>query len=247
MHVVRLGSANGRTDTQYFSVAADTDQPYQRVWWIEQAKTSAAVIRIVADIAVQLMFDLSGLIDTEPFIVYPGTNYIELELPKGVQLVGLQFAVWNAIGLRDGVNRHTPTYGVSFDADWAYLLYYHLLDLRNSGAANEAMLHFLRHLSSQIDATLRNDFSAHFFRISNGSEASTNLAYSDRHQRRLYQDLVGMTPTQFKRVVRFQQSLERMQAEQRLSWDGYYDQAHFSREIKQFTGLTPAQLFQHLI
>jgi AraC-like DNA-binding protein len=70
---------------------------------------------------------------------------------------------------------------------------------------------------------------------------------SERQIERIFAQEVGLSPKNFSRIVRFQQvfkmapsagSLTRLALEA-----GYFDQAHFSREFKSFTGLSPRQYF----
>ena len=55
----------------------------------------------------------------------------------------------------------------------------------------------------------------------------------------------GMTPKQYARVIRFKRIyhtlLNRGRAKETLSsqLEGYYDQSHFNREFRFFTGLAP--------
>jgi AraC-like DNA-binding protein len=72
---------------------------------------------------------------------------------------------------------------------------------------------------------------------------------SPRQLRRLFECYVGDTPKIFSQVVRFQRLLRTNPSRQSLRQDksffdlGYYDQAHFSKEFKLFSGLTPNQAF----
>jgi AraC-like DNA-binding protein len=67
---------------------------------------------------------------------------------------------------------------------------------------------------------------------------------------RLFAEEVGMTPKTYLRVSRFQRVLERVHAATRVDWmeeverHGYYDQPHFIREFKEFSGFTPTEYFR---
>jgi AraC-like DNA-binding protein len=71
--------------------------------------------------------------------------------------------------------------------------------------------------------------------------------YSHRRFISLFEQAVGLTPKVFMRVRRFQQLLARCEAHPELAWAelalsaGYTDQAHFNREFRSFTGLTPGR------
>ncbi|HUO88656.1 MAG TPA: helix-turn-helix domain-containing protein [Rhizomicrobium sp.] len=64
---------------------------------------------------------------------------------------------------------------------------------------------------------------------------------------RLFTDQVGMTPKLYLRVARFQKVMARIAHAPEIDWwdvverHGYYDQPHFIREFKGFTGFTPTE------
>lgn len=58
---------------------------------------------------------------------------------------------------------------------------------------------------------------------------------------------VGMTPKKYARIVRFKHSYHRLVASEgtrRIAdhLDGYYDQSHFNKEFRHFTGAAPSEL-----
>lgn len=87
--------------------------------------------------------------------------------------------------------------------------------------------------------------------LSNGTisihELADVLNYSERHIHRLFLSHMGYSPKLYSRIIRFQSALsEMMESPARSNSDfiknlGYSDQAHFQREFKEFTGLTPRQ------
>ncbi len=76
---------------------------------------------------------------------------------------------------------------------------------------------------------------------------SARYGFSERYIQKLFNSWVGITPQKFFAVQRFNKSLEliRSSAESLTSIAfecGYYDQAHFIKEFKSYTGLTPTQV-----
>jgi AraC-like DNA-binding protein len=61
----------------------------------------------------------------------------------------------------------------------------------------------------------------------------------------LFTQQVGLTPKLYCRVQRFQRAIQGVQRQQRVDWAGvaaacgYYDQAHFIRDFRAFSGLNP--------
>jgi len=74
-----------------------------------------------------------------------------------------------------------------------------------------------------------------------------HAGFSTRQLRRLFLEQVGLSPKHFCRVIRFQSSLSRLSKRGRADWVqvavdcGYYDQAHFINEFRQFSGYTPGE------
>jgi AraC-like DNA-binding protein len=66
----------------------------------------------------------------------------------------------------------------------------------------------------------------------------------------LFAEQVGMTPKLYLRVLRFQRVLERVHTAASVDWmeeverHGYYDQPHFIREFREFSGFTPTEYFR---
>jgi AraC-like DNA-binding protein len=70
------------------------------------------------------------------------------------------------------------------------------------------------------------------------------FCYSTRQLHRKVQELFGMSSEVLLRYKRYQQALNQMHYSKetltRIAYHcGYYDQAHFSREFKEYTGLSP--------
>jgi transcriptional regulator GlxA family with amidase domain len=74
-----------------------------------------------------------------------------------------------------------------------------------------------------------------------------NAAMSARQLRRLFLEQLGLSPKHFCRVIRFRHSLPKLRATGRGDWTevalecGYYDQAHFIHEFREFSGYTPGE------
>jgi len=72
------------------------------------------------------------------------------------------------------------------------------------------------------------------------------LGVSHKHLIQCFRDEVGLTPKRFCRIRRFQSVLRAIQKQRRVEWAdlacacGYFDQAHFIREFRDFSGLNPS-------
>jgi AraC-like DNA-binding protein len=71
------------------------------------------------------------------------------------------------------------------------------------------------------------------------------LGYSGKHLITLFRDRVGVPPKRLARLVRFDHLIRRLRAGPPATWAelaaelGFADQAHLTREIRRFTGVTP--------
>lgn len=80
-------------------------------------------------------------------------------------------------------------------------------------------------------------------------EKDLDIGISTRQLRRLFEFYIGDTAKTFSRVVRFQNILNAKPSSQSLRQNklffdvGYYDQAHFIKEFKNFYGVTPSKAF----
>lgn len=80
-------------------------------------------------------------------------------------------------------------------------------------------------------------------------EQDLNTGISQRQLRRLFEFYIGDTAKTFAKVVRFQNILRAKPSLQSLRQNklffdvGYYDQAHFIKEFKNFYGVTPSKAF----
>jgi len=76
---------------------------------------------------------------------------------------------------------------------------------------------------------------------------AAEFGFSERYIQRLFLNYVGITPKSFFSVQRFNKSLGLVRSANmsltNIAYEcGYYDQAHFIKEFKSYTGLTPSQL-----
>lgn len=79
-------------------------------------------------------------------------------------------------------------------------------------------------------------------------DLAVETGYSTRYINKTFTHHLGLSPKQFCRIVRFQSSLELIYLQPDIPISsivaelGYYDQAHFGKEFKDFSLITPYQL-----
>jgi len=81
---------------------------------------------------------------------------------------------------------------------------------------------------------------------------SKSYGLSERYIQKLFVDMVGISPGAFFSVYRFNKSLAQVLSTDHsltsIGYDcGYFDQAHFIKEFKKFTGITPFEARASLV
>jgi AraC-like DNA-binding protein len=81
------------------------------------------------------------------------------------------------------------------------------------------------------------------------AELANNAQVNRRNMERKFVSAIGMSPKQLARVIRLQATIKMLDQKQftsltALAYDnGYYDQAHFIKDFKEFAGISPKAFF----
>lgn len=84
------------------------------------------------------------------------------------------------------------------------------------------------------------------------NEVADALGVSERNLRRVFREVVGMSPKEFARLMRFHLALTEARTGKDVDWAGvaaaagYYDQAHLIAEFRDIAGVTPRALLSEL-
>jgi AraC-like DNA-binding protein len=74
-----------------------------------------------------------------------------------------------------------------------------------------------------------------------------SLGVSRKHLRELFHAHIGLAPKVYARMFRFRRIVDLLQSGGQCDWSqlamscGYYDQAHFNHEFREFAGMTPRE------
>ncbi len=82
------------------------------------------------------------------------------------------------------------------------------------------------------------------------ADIARNLGYTNRQLRRIFYKHYGVSPKVFLNILRLHLCLTLLfegkhQLTEIAQLSGYYDQAHFIKEIKKYTGVSPLQLLKN--
>lgn len=73
------------------------------------------------------------------------------------------------------------------------------------------------------------------------NEISKTIGVSSRQLHRLITNMIGIGIKDYSKIVRFKKTMRDVK-NNKADYFHYYDQSHFIRDVKQFTGLTPEKL-----
>ncbi|MFM9945949.1 MAG: helix-turn-helix domain-containing protein, partial [Bacteroidia bacterium] len=80
-------------------------------------------------------------------------------------------------------------------------------------------------------------------------ELSNQLDIHRRQLERKFSSIIGLSPKQLSKIIRIQSTLKMMANNQftsltSVAYEGnYYDQAHFIKDFKEFTGMSPKMFY----
>jgi AraC-like DNA-binding protein len=78
-------------------------------------------------------------------------------------------------------------------------------------------------------------------------QLSDQIGYSQKHFIDLFKRQVGLPPGQYMKIMRFQRAILEIEKTPSIHWseialrNGFYDQAHFIHEFRNYSGFTPGE------
>ena len=184
------------------------------------------------------------------------TRRFLFEYPTPVRLVGVHFKPWGISPFVDMPATELRDRWVPVDAVWQRSLDRIRSQLGEIASANETLRVMEDELRSRLaEAPARGlvlvEHTGGHMETSRGKvsvRALTDAAgVSGNHLAEQFKSHVGVTPKRVARIYRFARLILSVDAQRRVDWSelaqtaGYFDQAHFSREFKDFTGQTPTE------
>jgi AraC-like DNA-binding protein len=256
-------------DYQVF--APDTElQPFVKCFWTMEADRMEEPVkqRILPDGCMEMMFhygdgyrqyfhDGSSILQPKSFVFGQITNYIEVEptgmtgivsarfLPEGLTPfleIPVSMLANKAVSIADifgekGTELEKEVMTTAGNQQRIKIIEAFLLSLLTTPQA--------------IDIITRTCVEVIF--QSHGQLGITELAdkvkLNRRNMERKFTSVIGMSPKQLSKVVRLQATLKMLDKQRfnsltSLAYEnGYYDQAHFIKDFREFTGMSPKLFF----
>lgn len=187
---------------------------------------------------------------TEPFFIEP-TGYVDT---FAVRFYPYGFANFVSTPIKDLANKETPL-ALLFGEEPAEGLSQKIVEAEDTKARIRIVENFLfkrLHDRASIDDIVKTTIDTMVLTRGNTSiKAALKNDVSKRRQlERKFTSQIGMSPKQLGKVIRLQTALK-MMLESRpeslttIAYDsGYYDQAHFSKDFKEFAGIAPGDFFE---
>ncbi|MCC7299162.1 MAG: AraC family transcriptional regulator [Bacteroidia bacterium] len=233
-------------------------QHYIYCYW--QLKTTTAlsepfVYRVVADGCIDIFFELNN--PKENYVMGFCKKFTEFPLQNKFHYVGVRFLPTmfpqlfgiNASELSnrfEHLGRVVP-HTSAFIAD---NFHQQFTAEQIQSTFNRYFIHLVEHTSFNNDSRLYNAIDKilkEFGVVNIAKDLDTGI--SQRQLHRLFEFYIGDSAKTFAKVVRFQNILRAKPSTQSLAQNklffdvGYYDQAHFIKEFKNFYGVTPTKAF----
>ena len=232
--------------------------PYIYCYW--ELKTAQPLqepfqYRVVADGCIDIYFELND--PSNAYVMGFCKNYTEFPLANVFHYVGIRFLPTMfpqlfGIDAAELSNRYLPLLEVvpqtahfiaeSFNDLLSQVKIKSLFDEYFINALTKARFDNDNRLYGAIGLILQNSGVLNI-------ETDLDTGISPRQLRRLFEYYIGDTPKVFAKVVRFQNILRAKPSSQSLRQNklffdaGYYDQAHFIKEFRNFYGVSPSKAF----
>jgi len=255
-------------DYQTFQPSADLESLISCYWTLEvPAESDSQRQRIIPDGTIEMAFilgdDIKRYTSENEFIIQPRAMvlgqtiepfYIE---PTGyvntfaIRFYPYGFANFVSIPIKNLANKETPI-ELLFGEKTAKLLEQKIIDAANSGERIEIIENFLLGKLKEkttIDHIVKTTIDALF--ATNGSASVSEILKADLSKRRQlernFKKQIGVSPKQLGKVIRLQTALKMLlnKKEENLTdiayQSEYFDQAHFTKDFKEFTGINPKE------
>lgn len=229
--------------------------------------------RIVPDGNIEMIFilgdDVKRWVSEDEFILQPRAMVLGQVtkpyyiLPTGkvetfaVSFYPYGFANFVSVPISDLVNQETAL-NTLFDKEAVDELEQMIINAKDTATRIEHLEHFLRnklHTDNVIDKIVKSTIDTIF--SSKGKTPINTLLKNDPSKKkqleRKFKKQVGLSPKQLSKIIRLQAALKMVLDQDKntsnltnIAYEsGFYDQSHFIRDFKEFTGIIPKEFINN--
>jgi AraC-like DNA-binding protein len=246
---------------------AEPLKPYVKVIWsMESDESWAPPMRILPDSCVELVIHFNkpyrttfsnGKSEIQPqsFVVAQMKNFIEIEPHGKIGMISVRFSAQGAYHFFAMPMKEIANGIVDLKLVWNNLakeIEDRIVTCSNTNQRNQIIQHYLIiQLSKNGKADTTLDHSLSLIYSSRGQiradEIAAKTGMSNRQLVRKFSNSIGLSPKEFSRIIKFIGSLNYLKSKRENNLAeaayscGYYDQAHFIHDFKEYSGLTPSQ------
>jgi AraC-like DNA-binding protein len=200
--------------------------------------------------------DVAPAVLTDGWFMGMRTRRFLVEFPSSVRVVGVHFKPWGLSPFLAMPSTELRDRWVPVDAVWSHSLDRirgRIGDATSSGEALQILEDELRSRlvpapspGLELVAQTAGRLEASWGSVSVGA-LTDSAGVSGNHLASQFKVHLGVTPKRVARIYRFARLILSVDALHPVDWSelahgaGYFDQAHFSKEFKDFTGLTPTE------
>ena len=221
-------------------------RPYVECFWSVEAGESIPDYPVLPDGCVDIVYTPESGLE----IVGTMTRVHKFALEAGNEQVGVRFRPGMGTGFIDVPGKQTTDQLLPLADAWGARCGELARKMNDAKSGPHRIALLEAQLTDDSRPGVVQQISAYIVAQS-GQVRVDDLAFdagmSARQLRRLFVEQLGLTPKHLCRVIRFQHSLALMRGSRRGDWtqvaldSGYYDQAHFINEFREFSGLTPGE------
>ena len=253
-----------------FPIHHDLKAHIQLLWMMESEPGDAPIPRerIMPDGIVEVIFHYADpwitthdgrppRVQPDGFAISQMRKFIEIEPGGRTGFLSVRFFPWGAYHFFARPIRDFLDDMVSIEVLWPKHAAAILGDIRAAGSPRARSDLLQRFLLDRLTEDCRDDppldAAVRLIRQSRGlipiDEVLRRTGLSRKRLERAFVSLVGTTPKIFSRIRRFLNICSHIEEQKHkslteLAYDcGYFDQAHFIKEFKEFAGFTPKEFF----
>ncbi len=246
---------------------AELLKPFVKVIWsMESEECWAPPMRILPDSCVELVIHFhqpykttfsnnTTKIQPQSFVVAQMKNFIEIEPNGKIGMISIRFSAQGAYHFF-GVPMEEISNGiVDLKFIWNNLakeIEERIIDSKSTEQRiNKIQQYLLIQLRKNGKADLTVDYCLNLIYSSKGQIRVEDLSFktgmSSRQLVRKFNTSIGLSPKEFTKIIKFIGSLDYLRSNRKTNLSeaayecGYYDQAQFIHEFKEYAGPTPSQ------